>query len=562
MLSRSPGSPVPELAGEVREAPRLRRLRKLTQVSRGLANATTLHQVLSLTVAEAALLLDASRAALLLYDDDGQLQVRATHAVAEPLIPPGETAGPPSLEALFTAALGEDFERDAVAVPLIVSGKVRGAIAVIRAERDIPEDEEEWLLSALADQAMVALEKARLEELQGAAEQRAIMARVGHRLLGHHDLPGLFAEISSSIRDALRVDMVGIFGRRSDGTFERVGGVGWTLPTAGASPKETGRMSWEQRAFERKNPIAFGALDADEAATSEAFAAEPAITSGLVVAIEPAERHGVIGAYTLSPRDFSREEHDMLASLSALLSSALEREAAERKARIAAEMRNDLLAIVSHDLRAPLSAITMAASMLSEAVRLRDDAKSLVRFSGVIERNGLRMAGMLGDLLDFEGLRGGGLAVHPAAHGAAPVVDEIAEMFRSAASAKSVGLESKCADGATGWFDRDRTLQVLSNLVGNAIKFTPAGGTISVHAELLADAIRFVVRDTGPGIPLDHLPHVFERYWQAKRTDRRGIGLGLAIAKGLVEAQGGSVSVESVPGEGATFSFTLPREPA
>jgi signal transduction histidine kinase len=551
-----------EPGGAIGEAPRLRRLRKLTQVSRGLANATTLHQILSLTVAEAALLLDAKRAALLLYDDDGQLQVRATHPVAEPLIPPGEIAAPPSLEVLFTAALGDDFERDAVAVPLIVSGKVRGAIAVIRGERDVPEEEEEWLLSALADQAMVALEKARLEELQGAAEQRAIMAQVGHRLLGHHDLPGLFAEISRSICDALRVDMVGIFGRRADGTFERIGGVGWSQPAAAAFPLEPGRSSWELHACDRKNPIAFGALDADEAASSEAFAAEPAIRSGLVVAIEPAERHGVIGAYMRSRRDFSRAEHDMMASLSALLSSALEREAAERKARAAAEMRDDLLAIVSHDLRAPLSAIMLAAGMLAEAAHAGDDAKSRIRFSGVIVRNGQRMATMLGDLLDFEGLRGGGLPVHPSRHAVSPVVDEIVDMFRSQATAKSIAVQRKSPAGVTGWFDRERTLQVLSNLVGNAIKFTPAGGTITVQTHVLGDAIRFVVRDTGPGIPVDHLPHMFERYWQAKRTDRRGIGLGLAIAKGLVEAQRGTVAVESVPGEGATFSFTLPREPA
>jgi GAF domain-containing protein len=139
------------------EAPRMRRLRKLTQVSRALTNATSLDQVLSLTVAEAAELLDGSRAALLLYDQAGHLQVRATHAITEELAAREEEGPEATLERLLASVLGEAFEENAVAVPLIVSGKVTGALAVIRGNGRIPEEEEEWLLSALADQTMVAL---------------------------------------------------------------------------------------------------------------------------------------------------------------------------------------------------------------------------------------------------------------------------------------------------------------------------------------------------------------------------------------------------------------------
>ncbi len=549
-----------EIEGEL---PRHRRLRKLTQVSRALTSATSLNQVLTLTVTEAALLLDGSRAALLLYDEEGRLQVRATHAVSESFVT--NAAPDASLEQLLAELLGEAFVGSSVAVPLIVSGKVSGALAVIRGDGDIPEDEEEWLLSALADQTMVALEKERLEEIRGRTEHHALIARVGYRLLGQHDVASLFEEVSAAICSSLRVELVGIFGRRHDGPFELLGGAGW--PTA-ASPASMERVttSWEGRALRGKNPIAFGAKDLDEKTTSEGFLRDPRVTSGLVVAIEPAQKNRVIGVYTHAAREFSQEESDVLASLAALLSSALEREAAEAQRRIVAEMRDDLLAIVSHDLRNPLSAITGAASLLSTEIAALEGAGTVTRFVGMIDRNAKRMASMINDLLDFESLRGGGLSVAVAEHELGPVLAEIVDTLQSQAAAKSLQLTAQHLAGVKGWFDRDRTLQVLSNLVGNAVKFTPQGGTIVVGADLATGEtrgdIRVFVRDTGAGIPAEDLAHIFERYWQAKRSDRRGIGLGLSIAKGLVEAQGGKLWVESERGHGTTFTFTVRgREP-
>jgi signal transduction histidine kinase len=110
--------------------------------------------------------------------------------------------------------------------------------------------------------------------------------------------------------------------------------------------------------------------------------------------------------------------------------------------------------------------------------------------------------------------------------------------------------------------DRHRVQQVLSNLVGNAFKFTPEGGTITVRAEPLERFVRFSVADTGPGIRAEDLSHIFERYWQSMRTATLGTGLGLTIARGIVEAHGGSIWVESTAGVGATFYFTLPMASA
>jgi signal transduction histidine kinase len=106
--------------------------------------------------------------------------------------------------------------------------------------------------------------------------------------------------------------------------------------------------------------------------------------------------------------------------------------------------------------------------------------------------------------------------------------------------------------------DKERVSQVLSNLVGNALKFTPRGGAVTVLAEGLGDLVRLSVADNGPGVPPDHLPRLFERFWQAKRVSREGTGLGLYIAKGIVEAHGGRIWAESAPGNGSTFHFTLP----
>ena len=519
-----------------------------------MTQATSLDQVLSLTVAEAALLLDGSRAALLLYDDTGRLQVRATHAVAEDVLGQGSAATDSTLEELLAAILGDAFEENAVAVPLIVGGKVTGALAVIRGDASIPEEEEEWLLSSLADQTMVALEKERLGEIQGRASKRELLARVENHLLARHDVESLFTEVTESVCATLEAELAGIFARRLEGGFELRSGFGW--PTT-ANADSTSSTSCEAQALDGQIPVIFGATSDSEGTTSAAYVHDPRVKSGIVVAIDARKRFGVLGVYARAPRIFTREEIDLIASLASLLSSALEREAAEAQLRAAAAMRDDLLAIVSHDLRNPLFAIISAASLLADD-ETRGDPASLAHCVSVIDRNGKRMASMIKDLLDFEGLRGAGLSVDVAEHALAALFDEALETIEPQAREKSLQLKSHCPAGKTAWFDRERTLQVLSNLLGNAVKFTPEDGKITLAVEALPNEVLVSVRDTGQGIPAADAPHIFDRYWQAKRSDRRGIGLGLPIAKGLVEAQGGKLWVESQPGRGTTFFFTLP----
>jgi signal transduction histidine kinase len=236
----------------------------------------------------------------------------------------------------------------------------------------------------------------------------------------------------------------------------------------------------------------------------------------------------------------------------------------EQRARAAAESavrtRDELVSIVSHDLRNPLSTVQIAAGYLLEALpedALRaTDRKSL----GMIKRAAENMSRMIQDLLDRALIEWAHRAVERTTLALASFMDEATTMLRPLADSQRQRLEATVADGLDSvCADRDRLLQILSNLVGNAVKFTPAGGTITLAAEGVDGGVRFRVSDTGTGIAPEHIPHLFDRFWQAARNDRRGLGLGLPIVKGLVEAHGSRIDVTSAVGKGTTFSFTISR---
>jgi signal transduction histidine kinase len=235
----------------------------------------------------------------------------------------------------------------------------------------------------------------------------------------------------------------------------------------------------------------------------------------------------------------------------------------EKRARANAEAavraRDEVVSIVSHDLRNPLSTVTMAASFLLETSPPGGEWATARKQLEIIKRGSDRMNRMIRDLLDIARIESGGLAIERAQIAVQPLMDEVAAMARPAAEKHGQRLEYRVANGLPAIAaDRDRLLQVFSNLVDNAVKFTPQGGTITVAADAEEGAVRFCVSDTGCGIPLEHVPHLFDRFWQATRTDRRGIGLGLPIVKALVEAHGGDITVKSAPGQGTTFQFSIP----
>lgn len=224
-------------------------------------------------------------------------------------------------------------------------------------------------------------------------------------------------------------------------------------------------------------------------------------------------------------------------------------------AREAAAAREEVLKIVSHDLRNPLSTIGMAAELILET----PDDGSHAHTVGIIKRTSERMNRMIQDLLDVAKLETGRLAIEVEPTSVGTLVDEAVEMLSPLATECNLGFVPVLEpDLPAVYVDRGRILQVLSNLVGNAVKFTPSGGKITLHVRLDAAAVRFAVIDTGPGISADQMQRIFGRFWQAKPSDRRGLGLGLTIAKSIVEAHGGKIGAESRPGEGTEFWFTVP----
>lgn len=230
-------------------------------------------------------------------------------------------------------------------------------------------------------------------------------------------------------------------------------------------------------------------------------------------------------------------------------------------AQRAIRARDEILGIVAHDLRNPLNTVEFAAEIMLRAVDgEQEKTRSLVQ---MILRAADRANRLIQDLLDVVRIEGGRLAVERAPCEPGKLLDEALQMMRSGAEKASIELTGVSQPGLPQVeADHDRILQVFSNLVGNAIKFTPAGGRVDLGVARSEDDICFSVADTGPGIAADYLPHLFDRFWQARPTDRRGAGLGLAIAKAIVEAHGGRIWAESTPGHGSTFFFTIPTLPS
>lgn len=266
---------------------------------------------------------------------------------------------------------------------------------------------------------------------------------------------------------------------------------------------------------------------------------------------------GVVTIIAPEGRVFAREDLALASELARHGSLAIDNARLYLESQQAVRAREEVLAIVSHDLRNPLNAVMLAAQLM----KMSDDMPpGEMEQLETIELSAQRMRRLIEDLLDVTRLEGGKqLPIEPAPLEVKPLLQETYELFKTQAASSAIALDADAADDVPPVYaDHHRVIQVLSNLVGNAMKFTPAGGRIVVHATRSDGQVLFAVSDTGPGIPQRNLKDIFNPYWQAKRTARLGAGLGLPIAKGIVEAHGGKIWVESEPGKGTTFFFTLP----
>ena len=234
----------------------------------------------------------------------------------------------------------------------------------------------------------------------------------------------------------------------------------------------------------------------------------------------------------------------------------------EREARTAAEAaaraRDEMLGVVSHDLRNPLAAIGLCASALAQSIE--PSSESVQRMLASIKHSADSTDRLIEDLLDVSSIDAGRLALEPHAEAPCDLLAQASDMFAATARQRGVVFETQATPNLQPVrADAERVVQGLANLLTNSLKFTARGGHITLRAEPDPSGVRFAVEDTGVGIAADDLPHVFDRFWQKHREGgERGTGLGLAIVRGIVDAHGGQIRVESTPGQGSRFSFTLP----
>lgn len=222
--------------------------------------------------------------------------------------------------------------------------------------------------------------------------------------------------------------------------------------------------------------------------------------------------------------------------------------------------RDDFLAMASHDLRTLVTAVALTSGSL---LRLESAAKEVTQAAKVIQRSAGQMAALIADFIDVVSIEAGRLKIIPERHTVGAVVDQVASTFQPLAREKAISLRTAVArDVPAAQFDRGRIAQVLSNLIANSVKFTDGGGHITIAAEPTPSGVQFSVTDDGCGIPDERQTAIFERFTQGRARDPRGFGLGLYIAKSIVEAHGGAIWVESKEGAGSTFRFTIPRAKA
>jgi signal transduction histidine kinase len=254
----------------------------------------------------------------------------------------------------------------------------------------------------------------------------------------------------------------------------------------------------------------------------------------------------------------SRMEKEREQALAREMEARQAAEAAQERLAVALRGREDALANVVHDLRTPLQTVDLAARYLNQTLA-SPEFDGARRQLAAIQRASAQMSSLVGNLLDLAQVQAGQLALQLTEVDVTAIIDDTFEAHRLIAEEKRLAFDRVRPSRMRALSDPTRLQQVLANLVANAIKFTPAGGNVALGARGDGDKVVFWVHDSGPGIPPDQLPHVFDRFWHGREgRGAGGAGLGLAIAKGIVDAHGGRIWLESRPGEGTRVSFTIP----
>ncbi|MFL5505001.1 MAG: PAS domain S-box protein [Gemmatimonadaceae bacterium] len=414
-------------------------------------------------------------------------------------------------------------------------------------------------------------EQAARKEAESAQKRATLLAEASRVLSASFDyqttLAALVRLTVPALADYCALDIV-----ETDDKFERIGEA-HVDPAKSLLLKEV--ATFPRSALTARHPLIRVITTGEpvlEAEISSAFIRQSFAEAGQRAVVEALEPRSLIcvplvasgrplGALTLvtsgSGRRFSIADLSLAVDIARRAAVVVEHARLYNEAQQATKARDDVLAVVAHDLRNPLNTVSMAVSLMLESTppeRVQER-----RQVEIVRRAADRMNRMIQDLLDVKRMESGRLTIELKPEEPGSLINDTVDMLRPLAAGTGIMLDTALDDDLPCVVaDVARIQQVLSNLVGNAVKFTPRNGRITVSAERIDGEVRFGVIDTGPGIPAEQVPHIFGRFWQARASDRRGIGLGLAIAKGIVEAHNGRIWVESHVGLGSTFYFTLP----
>ncbi|HEX7479113.1 MAG TPA: PAS domain S-box protein [Polyangiales bacterium] len=463
---------------------------------------------------------------------------------------------------LFWRADGASVRVEYRMRPIVQDGKTTGLVTCVRdiTERKRIEDERTQLIErelALREQADRACMAA-----EAAAGTLRTLEQITETALASLDLDDLLRTLVGRIQEAFAVDTVGVV-LLDEEKHEFVLRAAAGLDSAMAHdflrfPVDRGLAG---RIVSERRPIVIDDLRATDLATPRLR--DLGVHSLMGAPLRFADRTlGVIHVGSLVPRHFTADETTLLLLAADRIAVAIEHARLYDQARRANQARDEILGIVAHDLKNPVNVVALSAQLIAERIeRSLERSEDVSRLAETILASARRMDRLVQDLLDVTRIEAGSLTLELARLAVEPLIAEAIELARPLASPKSLRLEMRLAPNlAAIQGDRHRLLQVLGNLIGNAVKFTDDGGTITVAAKQAGPDVQISVADTGTGIREEHLPHIFDRFWRATKSDRRSSGLGLSIADGLVRRHGGRIWVESRFGSGSTFFFTIPAE--
>jgi len=408
-------------------------------------------------------------------------------------------------------------------------------------------------------------------------EQKQVLAHLELEGLGRRPLDDVFTRALKVVREALDADCCGVVECAPDGSSLLLrAGRGWRPELVGLAADVQGDACEFGYVIRTGEPLIVGDVSVERRFASSVFLRRQGVASSVLVPVRDSDGTlGVLGAHSLSPRCFTADDLRFLQDIAKLLSSAwrrylwnteravlIERATAERKrAQAILSERSGFLARLSHELRTPLSAIAGYVDLMELGVHgplTTDQRADLQR----LRHNQRHLLEFITTALDFEQVSSGRLRLDPSDFPVDDALAEVEDLVRPQMALRRLRYEWRPVGAEVRVrADRNRLRQILVNLLANAVKFTPLGGQVRVHCEADANAVRILVCDTGCGIPPDRLEAVFEPFVQlAGGADPpAGVGLGLSLSRELAQGMGGSITAESVLGQGATFTVVLPR---